>query len=99
MPFELSTLWLSYSCTKQVISRKKQDIHIRKDQCCVIQHGKALSWSCVLTKELLEVEHGGVVFISAVGQVGHHDGCAVIFLVCPQEGHASVLALVKVIRL
>lgn len=55
--------------------------------------------SCVPTKELLEVEHGGVVFISAIRQVSHHDGGTVILFVCPQEGHASVLALIKVICL
>lgn len=42
------------------------------------------------------MEHSCVVLIPAVGQVSHHDSGAVIFLVCPQEGHAGVLALVKV---
>lgn len=53
----------------------------------------------ILTQELLEVKHCCVVFISAVGEISHHEGGTVILLVCPQEGHAGVLALVKVIGL
>lgn len=53
----------------------------------------------MLTQKLLEVEHCSVIFIPTVGEVSHHKGSTVILLVCPQESHARVLALVKIVGL